>query len=193
MSLAVLADRAPFVRTVRCRTVAKTLSIGFDVRRWSQCSAGKSKKASSASRSFVRQATAVLGAVFVGEHVDRGLGRRTGRRAANLTKVGFHIDLNREGDLVQHVGGLVNPTALVPSALEDLFDRLPEAEHTVADREVRRNLEHTLLDVERSSRQLCALSRTPVWKPTSSSEETLPGTSFRVKRSAARWGNNSSD
>jgi hypothetical protein len=108
-------------------------------------------------------------------------------------KVGFHIDLNREGDLVQHVGGLVNPTALVPSALEDLFDRLPEAEHTVADREVRRNLEHTLLDVERSSRQLCALSRTPVWKPTSSSEETLPGTSFRVKRSAARWGNNSSD
>jgi hypothetical protein len=26
------ADRAPFVRTVRCRTVANTLSIGFDVR-----------------------------------------------------------------------------------------------------------------------------------------------------------------
>jgi hypothetical protein len=59
MSLAVFADRAPFVLTVRCRTVANTLSIGFDVRRWSQCSAGKSKKASSASRSFVRQATAV--------------------------------------------------------------------------------------------------------------------------------------
>ena len=37
-------------RTARCRTVANTLSIGFDVRRWSQCSAGKSKKASSASR-----------------------------------------------------------------------------------------------------------------------------------------------
>src|SRR4051794_19993608 len=56
--LAVFADKAPFVRTVRCRTVANTLSIGFDVRRWSQCSAGKSKKASRASRSFVRQATA---------------------------------------------------------------------------------------------------------------------------------------
>ena len=32
MSLAVFADKAPFVRTVRCRTVANTLSIGFDVR-----------------------------------------------------------------------------------------------------------------------------------------------------------------
>ena len=33
--------------------------MGFDVRRWSQCSAGKSKKASGASRSLVRQATAL--------------------------------------------------------------------------------------------------------------------------------------
>ncbi|MBX9933488.1 MAG: transposase [Methylobacterium sp.] len=31
----------PLVRTVRCRTVANTLSIGFELRRWSQCSAGK--------------------------------------------------------------------------------------------------------------------------------------------------------
>jgi hypothetical protein len=29
ISLAVLDDREPFVRTVRCRTVAKMLSIGF--------------------------------------------------------------------------------------------------------------------------------------------------------------------
>src|SRR6185312_15943935 len=101
---------------------------------------------------ILRQASdrlVVLGAVFVGEHVDRGLGRRTGRRAVNLAKVDFHIDLNREGDLVQHVGGLVNPTALVPSALEDVFDRLPEAERAVADREVRRNLGPTLLDVDK--------------------------------------------
>ena len=59
MSLAVLGDSDPLVRTVRCRTVANTLSIGFDVRRWFQCSAGKSKKVSRASRSFVRQATAL--------------------------------------------------------------------------------------------------------------------------------------
>ena len=32
----------PFERVVLCRTVAKVLSIGFDVRRCFQCSAGKS-------------------------------------------------------------------------------------------------------------------------------------------------------
>ncbi len=32
----------PLVRTVLCRTVANTLSMGFVVRKWSQCSAGKS-------------------------------------------------------------------------------------------------------------------------------------------------------
>jgi hypothetical protein len=30
------------VRTVLCRTVANTLSIGLVVRKWTQCSAGKS-------------------------------------------------------------------------------------------------------------------------------------------------------
>ena len=47
------------VRTVRWRTVANTLSIGLDVCRWSQCSAGKSKKASGVSRFFVKQTTAL--------------------------------------------------------------------------------------------------------------------------------------
>ena len=39
---AVLFDRQPFDRTVRCRTVAKVLSMGFVVRKCFQCSAGKS-------------------------------------------------------------------------------------------------------------------------------------------------------
>jgi hypothetical protein len=34
ISRAVVGDSAPLVRTVRCRTVANTLSIGFVVRRW---------------------------------------------------------------------------------------------------------------------------------------------------------------
>ena len=42
ISRAVSCDSAPLVRTVRCLTVANTLSIGLDVRRCSQCSAGKS-------------------------------------------------------------------------------------------------------------------------------------------------------
>ena len=42
----------------------------------------------------------------------------------------------------------MKPTALVPGAWESLFDCLPEAERAIADREVGRNLEPTLLDVE---------------------------------------------
>ena len=42
MASAVLFDRNPFERIVLCRTVAKVLSIGLDVRRCFQCSAGKS-------------------------------------------------------------------------------------------------------------------------------------------------------
>ena len=42
MASAVLFERHPFERIVLCRTVAKVLSIGFDVRRCFQCSAGKS-------------------------------------------------------------------------------------------------------------------------------------------------------
>ena len=68
-------------------------------------------------------------------------------------------DLDREGDLVQYVGGLVNPTPLVSGARKDLLDRLPEAERAVADREVRRNLEPTLLDVdEKLAPALCVLA-----------------------------------
>src|SRR5271157_4097999 len=80
----------------------------------------------------------VFGAVFVGEHVDGG---RAGRRSVNLSKVCLHIDLDREGDLVQYVGGLMNPTALMLGAGKDLLDRLPEAERAVADRDIRRDLE----------------------------------------------------
>ena len=39
---AVVFERQPFARMVRCRTVANVLSIGFEVRRCFQCSAGKS-------------------------------------------------------------------------------------------------------------------------------------------------------
>ena len=41
----------------------------------------------------------------------------------------------------------MDPIALVPGGREDLFDRLPEAERAVADREVRRNLKPTLANL----------------------------------------------
>ena len=62
----------------------------------------------------------------------------------------------------------MNPTPLVSGARKDLLDGLPEPERAVADREVRRNLEPTLLDLdEELTPAPCALSH-PVWKPTSS-------------------------
>ena len=90
----------------------------------------------------------VLGAVFVGEHIDRGFSGRAGRHAVNRSKVCLHVYLDRKSDLVEHVGGLVNPTPLVPCAGKDLIDSLPEAERAVTDREIRRDLEPTPLDVD---------------------------------------------
>jgi len=58
MASGVLFDRQPFDRIVRCRTVAKVLSMGFVVRRCFRCSAGKSWNASRASRSLIRQRVA---------------------------------------------------------------------------------------------------------------------------------------
>ena len=111
---------------------------------------------------ILRQASdrlVVLGTVFVGEHIDRHLGCRTGRRAVNLTKVGLHVDLDRACDLVQDIGSLVDPTPLVPGARKDFLDRLPEAERTIADGKVRRDLEPTLLDVdEEFTPALCAFA-----------------------------------
>ena len=90
----------------------------------------------------------VFGTVFVCEHLDRGLGRRACRRPVDLAEVDLHVDLDRSRDLVQHVGGLVNPTSLVAGDGEDLLDRLPEAERAVADGEVRCNREPTPLDID---------------------------------------------
>jgi len=63
-----------------------------------------------------------------------------------------------EGNFVQYVGGLVNPTPLVPGVRKDLLDGLPKAERAVADRQVGRDLEPALLDVdEEFAPALCAL------------------------------------
>src|ERR1700726_581928 len=118
----------------------------------------------------------VLGAVLVGEHIDGRVGCRAGRRTVNFTKVGLHVDLDREGNFVQDVGGLVNPTPLMPGARKDLLDGLPEAERAprFSRGQARRPpgpgaiSSPSCLMSMRSSRQLCALSRTPVWKPTNS-------------------------
>ena len=86
--------------------MANTLSIGFDVRGWSQCAAGSRRK---------RAGFPVLGQT----------GGRLVRRGVNLAKIDLHVDLDREGDLVQRVGGLVNPTPLVSGALQEISRKKP--------------------------------------------------------------------
>src|SRR5437899_11153830 len=101
----------------------------------------------------------VLGAVLVGEHINGRFGCRAGRRTVNFTKVCLHVYLDREVNFVQHVGSLVNPTALVPGTRKNLLDCLPEAECAVADREVGRDLDPALLDVdEEFTPALCAFA-----------------------------------
>src|ERR1700759_775324 len=68
----------------------------------------------------------VFRTIFLEENVDGGLRDCAGRCSINLSKVCLHVDLDREGDLVQHVGGLVNPTPLVSGARIDLIDGLPD-------------------------------------------------------------------
>src|ERR1700735_2703678 len=110
----------------------------------------------------------VLGIVFISEHVDRCLGRRAGWRAVNLAKVDLHVDLDREGDLVQYVGGLVNQHrwCLVLGKTCSIAFQKPSAPSPTA-RSGAISSPRCLMSM-RSSRQLCAFSRTPVWKPTSS-------------------------
>jgi hypothetical protein len=74
-----------------------------------------------------------------------------------------------EGDLVQHVGGLVSPTTLMSGARKDFLDHLPESERAVADREVRRDAEVKIFSSVLISPRLRTLARRistgpiPVW------------------------------
>ena len=110
----------------------------------------------------------VLRVVFLGEDIDRYLGQSAAWRQVNFAQIFLHVRLYRQRDLVQYVRGLMHPAALVPRAGKDLVERLPEAERTVANSDFRSDLQPTLFTSMRSSRQLCALSRTPAWKPMSS-------------------------
>src|SRR5882724_8716802 len=106
--------------------------------------------------------------VFLGEEVDRRVGRSPVRRQVDLAQTLLHVGLHRECDFVQDVGGLVHPTPLMPRAGKNLVERPPEAERTVADGDFRAIVSPRLFTSISSSRQLCALSRTPTWKPMSS-------------------------
>ena len=86
-----------------------------------------------------RDALLIFRPIFLVEDGDRRVGRDPGRRAVDLTQVILHRGLDGFGHLVEHVGGLVNPAALMPCAGVNLLDGLPEAERAVPDRQFGRD------------------------------------------------------
>ena len=63
-------------------------------------------------------------------------------------QVGFGFRLHALGHLVEHVGRLVNPAALLACLREDLAKSRPEAQCTVADRDLRSRRQAALLQVQ---------------------------------------------
>src|SRR4051794_10461314 len=90
----------------------------------------------------------VLRPIFLSEDVDRGLRRRAGFCAVDLAQVGLHSRLDGAGDLVQHVGSFVHPTALMASAGIDLLEGLPEPQRAVTDCDLGRDGEPASLHLD---------------------------------------------
>src|SRR5258705_13609663 len=149
MASAVLFDRQPFDRMVRCRTVAKVLSMGFVVR-----------KLPVLGRKVVerQQRIAVLD-----QAIDRSLvfdlvGFDKGFQCLNGILLGLgHPDLLQRTlglgvqalrHLVQDVRGLVHPAALLAGCRPHLAERLPEPERAIGDRNLRRRSQAATLQIE---------------------------------------------
>jgi len=70
--------------------------------------------------------------------------------------------------LVQDVGGLVHPAALLAGCRPHLAERLPEPERAIGDRNLRAVVRPRRFKSSSRSRHDCELSRMPSVKPTSS-------------------------
>jgi hypothetical protein len=75
-----------------------------------------------------------LDAVVAGEHLDRVLGVVAVGRVTDLRQCFARAGLHGLGQGVQHVGGLVDPVALVAGGREDVTERGPQPKRAVADR-----------------------------------------------------------
>src|SRR4051795_12057393 len=150
ISRAVEDDSDPLVLTVLCRTVREH---AFDGVRSSQVIPvlGREVVEGQQGLAILPQALdcpGVLRPIFLSEDVDRGLRRRAGLRAVDLAQVGLHSRLDGAGDLVQHVGSFVHPTALMASAGIDLLEGLPEPQRAVTDRDLGRDREPASLHLD---------------------------------------------
>src|SRR5690606_38083266 len=87
---------------------------------------------------------------FVGrdEQVERLMRFGARRGHPDLVQLLFRVGLHMFGHLVQHVGGLVHPAALLASTRPDLTQRRPEPQRAIRDRKLRLNLQSTLPHIQ---------------------------------------------
>ena len=81
----------------------------------------------------------ILGSVGLDEEVEGVLGIGPGLGDPDVLEMGFRLALKALGQLVEHVGGLVDPAALLAGLAVDLAERRPETECAVAHGQFRRN------------------------------------------------------
>ena len=150
MASAVLLERHPLDRTVRCRTVANVLSIGFDVRR---CFPVLGREVIEGEQRFAVLAEAldrlvVLDAIAFDEAIECSLGIRPGRRHPDALQGTLGLCLQALWQFVQDIRRLVYPAALPARLRPYLIDRLPEAERPVGDSELRGDRQAVPLEIE---------------------------------------------
>jgi hypothetical protein len=78
-----------------------------------------------------------LDAIVASKRLDRPLGVVTVGRIADLGQRPARPGLHRGGQAAQHVGGLVDPVALVAGGREDVAEGCPQPQRAVPDRDHR--------------------------------------------------------
>jgi hypothetical protein len=90
----------------------------------------------------------ILRFVVDDEAVKRTMRVFPASRHPDVLKCGFGLGLLTLGQLVQHVGRLVNPAALPSGMAKYLRQRFPETQGAIADRQLRINLQTARLQVQ---------------------------------------------
>ena len=139
MAKAADLEPAPQVLVVRALTVAKVDSMGLVVRRWTQCSAGKSEAQELAS--VVDQTGdchGVNGRVDLFEAVHLIVSRCPVGRIHERVEMVLGRALQPLGQFVEHVGWLGLPAESLLGGGEHLGQGVPETDGAIADSQDRR-------------------------------------------------------
>ena len=82
------------------------------------------------------------------EEIEGPVGRRLRLRHPDVVEHGFRLGLHARGKLVQHIGRLVDPTALLTGLRKHFPHRAPKAEAAVPDGQLGIDREPAVPDVQ---------------------------------------------